>query len=105
MFPALDAAQIARVAAFATEQSFPAGALVWEQGDRDVPFYVVLEGELEVFHPSGDLERPVTVHHPGEFTGEMALLVGRRRPRSARCASSQRASGRSSRLTPSSATS
>jgi thioredoxin reductase (NADPH) len=78
MFPALDEAQIARVRAFGQEQSFPAGALVWEVGDRDVPFYVVLEGELEIVHPYGDLERPVTVHHHGEFSGEMALLVGRR---------------------------
>jgi thioredoxin reductase (NADPH) len=78
MFPALDEAQIARVCAFGREQSFPAGALVWEVGDREVPFYVVLDGELEVVHPYGDLERPVTIHRHGEFTGEMALLVGRR---------------------------
>jgi thioredoxin reductase (NADPH) len=78
MFPTLSAAQIARTAAFGREQSFDAGALVWEQGQPDVPFYVVLEGELEVVHPYQSIERPVTIHHPGEFTGEMALLLGRR---------------------------
>lgn len=77
MFPALGQAQIARVRAFGQEQSFAAGALVWEAGERDVPFYIVVEGELEVVHPYGGLERPVTVHLAGEFTGEMALLVGR----------------------------
>ncbi|HLK39236.1 MAG TPA: FAD-dependent oxidoreductase [Polyangiaceae bacterium] len=78
MFPALSTAQIARVAAFGREQSFDAGALVWEQGDSDVPFYVIVEGELEVVHPCDGVERPVTVHEAGEFTGEMSLLFGRR---------------------------
>jgi thioredoxin reductase (NADPH) len=78
MFPALDAAQMARVAAFGREESFPGGALVWEQGDERVPFYVVAEGRLEVVHPYESIERPVTVHEAGEFTGEMALLLGRR---------------------------
>jgi thioredoxin reductase (NADPH) len=78
MFPALDAAQVARAAAFGREQSFEAGAVVWEQGDGDVPFYVVLEGQLEVVHPHGAAEHAVTVHSAGEFTGEMNLLFGRR---------------------------
>ena len=78
MFPALSASQIARVTAFGHEQSFEPGALIWEQGDPDVPFFVVLEGQLEVVHPNEGFERPVTVHQMGEFTGEMALLFGRR---------------------------
>jgi thioredoxin reductase (NADPH) len=78
MFPTLTAAQLARVAGFGREQSFEPGALVWEQGDSEVPFYVVLEGELEVVHPYEAIERPVTIHHAGEFTGEMTLLLGRR---------------------------
>jgi thioredoxin reductase (NADPH) len=78
MFPALSPPLIARVAPFGRERSFDAGALVWEQGDPDVPFYVVLEGELEVVHPECGFERLVTIHQAGEFTGEMALLVGRR---------------------------
>ncbi|MGH7329808.1 MAG: FAD-dependent oxidoreductase, partial [Polyangiaceae bacterium] len=47
-------------------------------GESIVPFYVVLEGELEIVHPDGAHERPVTIHHHGEFTGEMAQLFGRR---------------------------
>lgn len=79
-FPALDDRLVARVAEHATEQTFEAGALVWEVGDASVPFHVVLEGQLEVVHPErgGAVETPVTVHERGEFTGEMALLMGRR---------------------------
>ena len=78
MFPRLTDAQLARVARVADEKSFTSGALVWEQGDHDVPFYVVLEGQLEVVHPYGEAEHAVTVHERGEFTGEMSLLLGRR---------------------------
>ena len=78
MFPRLSPAQVARVVAIGPEQSFQAGTLVWEQGDVDVPFYLVLEGQLEIVHPYGTVEHPVTIHEPGEFTGEMSLLLGRR---------------------------
>ena len=78
MFPALSSAQVARVTPFGREQSFEAGAVLWEQGDDTAPFYVVLDGQLEVVHPYGAVEHPVTVHDAGEFTGEMSMLLGRR---------------------------
>jgi thioredoxin reductase (NADPH) len=78
MFPALTAAQIARIAPFGREQSFDVGTIVWEQGDEGVPFYVLLEGQLEIVHPFGAVEHPVNVQGAGEFTGEMAALFGRR---------------------------
>ncbi|AKU98721.1 Thioredoxin reductase [Labilithrix luteola] len=77
MFPALTESQIARVAAFGTEQDFEDGAIVFERGDADVPFYVVLDGQLEIVHPEGTLEHSVTVHDTGQFTGEMPMLFGR----------------------------
>ena len=78
MFPALTHAQLARVAAFGVEKAFEDGEIVFEQGDYDVPFYVVLEGELEIVHPSGKLEEPITVHKEREFTGEVSALTDRR---------------------------
>ncbi len=74
MFPTLTAAQIARVAALAVEVRYDDGAIVVEQGDHDVPLFVVLEGLVEIVSPRGKLEVPVTVHAPGEFTGEVTLL-------------------------------
>jgi thioredoxin reductase (NADPH) len=78
MFPAMTEVQVARVAAFAVEQRFPDGAIVFEQGDERLPLYVVLEGELAVVHPDGNVEHPVTVHRAREFTGEASMLAGRR---------------------------
>jgi CRP-like cAMP-binding protein len=39
---------------------------------------VVISGELEVLRPSGVDETLVTVHAPGQLTGEVSTLSGRR---------------------------
>jgi len=78
MFPALTAVQVARIAPFGTEVRFADREVLFEQGDEHVPFFVVLEGELEIVHPRGKLEDPVTVHHVHEFTGEVSMLTDRR---------------------------
>jgi thioredoxin reductase (NADPH) len=78
MFPILTDADAARAAAFGVERTFPAGAILWEQGDEHVPFFVVLEGQLEVVHPRAGGEDLITVHGPNEFTGEVSLLTDRR---------------------------
>jgi thioredoxin reductase (NADPH) len=78
IFPSLSAAQIALVRRFGREQHLDAGEVLWEQGDDKTPLFVVLEGRLEIVHPSTAGEVMVNVHGPGSFTGEMALLLGRR---------------------------
>ena len=78
MFPTLTAAQIARAAAFGEEKRFADGALLWDQGDERVACCIVLEGELEVVHPRGRFEDPITVHAVGGFTGEVTMLANRR---------------------------
>ncbi len=77
MFPALTEEQLARVAAFGVERTFEDGAVLFEQGERDVAFYVVLEGQLEIVHPRGKLEEAITIHGAREFTGEVSLLADR----------------------------
>ena len=49
-----------------------------EQGDTSVPFFVVITGEVEIVRPFGAHETLITVHGPGEFTGEVNMLSGRR---------------------------
>lgn len=78
MFPVLTEAQIARMSRFGTEWTVRAGELLFDEGERDVPFHVVLDGEVEIVHPRGHVEEPVTVHRRGEFTGEISLLADRR---------------------------
>jgi thioredoxin reductase (NADPH) len=78
MFPKLTDAQIARISGFGVETRFADGAVVFEQGDERVPFFVILEGELVVVHPEGKREGAVTVHQAKEFTGEVSMLARRR---------------------------
>ena len=78
MFPVLTAAQIARVIPCGELRDIAAGELLFDQGQTDTPMMVVLEGELEVVHPALGGERPITVQGPGEFTGEIHMIAGRR---------------------------
>ncbi len=77
-FPTLTAAQIARIAVLAKRVPLRLGDVVFDQGDENPNVYVVLSGALEVVRPSLTGENLVTVHHPGEFTGEVSLLARRR---------------------------
>jgi thioredoxin reductase (NADPH) len=54
------------------------GEVLYEQGYSAAPFFVVISGELEVVRPSVPVETLFTVYEPGQFTGEVGILSGRR---------------------------
>ncbi|HEY0708265.1 MAG TPA: FAD-dependent oxidoreductase [Polyangia bacterium] len=78
MFPRLTRAQVERIALHGERRSVRAGDVLIEAGDQNVCFHVVVEGAIEIVRPVGDSEVPVTVHGPGEFTGEINMLSSRR---------------------------
>ena len=78
IFPKLTPAQISRIAAHGHVRSVQFGEVLIEQGDKAVPFFVVINGEIEIVRPCGARETLVTVHDSGEFTGEVNMLSGRR---------------------------
>jgi thioredoxin reductase (NADPH) len=78
MFPTLTPAQVARIAAHGSIRPVRAGEVLFEAGDPDIPFFVVRTGRIEMLQPTGDTETLVTVHEPGQFTGEVNMLSGRR---------------------------
>jgi thioredoxin reductase (NADPH) len=78
IFPKLTSAQISRIAAHGHVRSVQSGEVLIEQGDKSVPFFVVITGEVEIVRPCGVHETLVTVHGSGEFTGEVNMLSGRR---------------------------
>jgi len=77
-FPRLTPAQIARIRALAKERPVRAGEVLFEPGDTNVPFFVLLSGRMEIVQPGLAGEQPVASHGPGEFTGEMTMITGRR---------------------------
>ncbi|HYB42758.1 MAG TPA: FAD-dependent oxidoreductase, partial [Candidatus Methylomirabilis sp.] len=76
-FPALTPEQIARVAVHGRRRPVEAGEVLIEAADQVHRFFVVASGRLEVVRPSAVGEELVTVHRPGQFTGEASLLSGR----------------------------
>ena len=78
IFPKLTPAQISRFAAYGHIRSVQSGEVLIDQGDTLVPFFVVIDGEIEIVRPFGAYETLVTVHGSGEFTGEVNMLSGRR---------------------------
>jgi thioredoxin reductase (NADPH) len=86
VFPTLTPAQIARIAAHGRKRRFDRGEVLIEAGAPVVPFFVVTAGSLEAVQPSRDGEVLITIHRPGQFTGEVNLLSGRSALVSARAA-------------------
>src|SRR6266852_1115690 len=78
LFPTLTPTQLRRLAVHGRRRALQGGEVLVEQGDSDVPFFVVVAGEIEIVRPSGAAETLVTVHGPGQFTGEVNTLSGRR---------------------------
>ena len=78
IFPKLTPFQISRISAHGRTRSVQSGEVLIEQGDTSLPFFVVMTGEVEILRPLGASETLVTVHGPGEFTGEVNMLSGRR---------------------------
>jgi thioredoxin reductase (NADPH) len=80
MFPVLNAAQmdVARRFASGPVQSFAPGETIYAIGDIAAPAWLVLEGAIDVIRRDGlEAEVLLTVHHPGQFSGEVNQLAGR----------------------------
>ena len=52
------------------------GEALFRAGDREFQFYVVRRGEVEVVDPACEPPRVLTVHGPGQFTGDVSHLTG-----------------------------
>ena len=78
IFPTLTPAQIRRISSHGQMRPMQRGQVLIEQGDRNVPFFVVVSGEVEIVRPLGGVETLITVYGPGQFSGEVNSLSGHR---------------------------
>ena len=77
-FPVLSQDMAMRVAAFGNEETVSDGAKLFTRGDRHVDFFLVQSGGIEVLEFSqGCAPNVITVHGPGQFTGEIDLFTDR----------------------------
>src|SRR4051812_39788832 len=78
VFPVLTSSQIARVEAHGKRRTVRRGEVLIEAGAHHYPLLGVLSGELEVVRSSCAGEEIATTHRPGQFSGELNLVSGRR---------------------------
>jgi len=78
VFPTLTAAQIARLAVHGQVRHVQRGEVLIEAGEQPARFFVVTAGHIAIVRPSGGTEALVAILRPGQFTGEVTMLSGRR---------------------------
>jgi thioredoxin reductase (NADPH) len=88
MFPKFTDAQLARIAAWGRRRAIERGEMLFEVGEPAPHFFVVVAGRIEVVQIGRQGETLVAVHGPGQFTGEVNMLSGRRSLVRARAAES-----------------
>src|SRR5512146_2952186 len=75
-FPTLTGAQVDRARPSGTPRTVNSGDVLFQPGDTNVPFFILLSGTMEIVQPSYEGERLITTHGPGEFTGELTMISG-----------------------------
>ena len=78
VFPTLTPEQLSRVAAHGRRRPTTPGEVLVEVGDRSVPVFVVVSGEIQSLRPTDRGETLIVTHHGGQFSGEANMISGRR---------------------------
>ncbi|MBW4648565.1 MAG: cyclic nucleotide-binding domain-containing protein [Kastovskya adunca ATA6-11-RM4] len=76
LFPKLPDEVLQEMKHYGTEIQLEAGDVLFSEGDKEYNFHVVLEGEIQITKFVGGEKRLLTIHHRGEFMGELSLLTG-----------------------------
>lgn len=77
-FPTLSAAQIARVASHGKVRRVESGDVLLRAGEHAEHFFVVTAGRIEIVRETAAGEQLVIDLLPGQFSGEVSTLSGRR---------------------------
>ena len=77
LFPRLTAAQIKQLAEHAETVSFSPGDILFKQGQRDTPFFVVLSGAVDIIdHQPPDGDHYFTQCQAGTFVADISMFTG-----------------------------
>jgi signal transduction histidine kinase len=87
LFRNLDQAELQALRQIAREQSFAAGQVIFQEGDKGEGVYVVKDGLVDIsVRIAETVQRGFAQIHPGELLGEMAVLEYKPRSATARAA-------------------
>lgn len=84
LFSNLSDEDLSRLVEIVAEVRLSKGVYLFEEGSIGRYFFVIKEGEIEIFTRSGQEELLLAVRKPGEFIGELSLLDKNPRMASAR---------------------
>jgi CRP-like cAMP-binding protein len=74
-FPKLTDEMVERLRPYGREETFPANALLFTHGERQVDMFVVLDGEVEVaLQAENGVSKVIARHSTYYFTGELNML-------------------------------
>jgi thioredoxin reductase (NADPH) len=76
LFPRLTAAQIEELAERAETLSLSPGDVLFEQGQRDTSFYVVLSGAIDIIDRQPDGDHYFTQCQAGTFAADISMFTG-----------------------------
>ena len=75
VFPTLTPEQVSRIASHGRRRSTISGDVLVEVGDRAVPVFVVISGELQAFRPAAAGDTLIVSLQVGQFSGEVRRIV------------------------------
>ena len=78
VFPTLTREQVSRIALHGRRRSTARGDVLVEVGDKAVPVFVVVAGELQAIRPGHTDQTLIVSLHAGQFSGEASTINGRR---------------------------
>ena len=78
VFPTLTPEQVSRIAAHGRRRSTTRGDVLIEVGDKAVPVFVVVSGELQALRPADGGDTLIVSLQAGQFSGEANMISGRR---------------------------
>lgn len=74
-FDLLDDRSLLKIVGASVNLAYPGGALVFEKGSPGEALYVVLSGQVRIFDIDDGEEVEVARTRPGDYFGEMSLLL------------------------------
>ena len=75
--PKLTPEQITRLEPYGVRETLPEGTVLFDEGDREIDFFVVLSGLIDIRQYTNDGYRSIVKEGPGEFVGDISTLTGR----------------------------
>jgi signal transduction histidine kinase len=76
LFPKLPDDALEEMKQHGNEIQLNVGDFLFNEGDSNYHFHVVLEGEIEITKQVGSETRVLALHRTGEFMGELSMLTG-----------------------------